>query len=168
MSNRDQEPRVLCVLPYFVEQDLILLLHGSHERVLGQVVRSCGVLFVCTVGLLVQALDALGEEAGEIEGMAFLLGVSGTLVEKGVVQQSGASEGTLEGAGRAEGQMSILGALLLRRHLAGLLGDEVLFDSDQGIHDSQVWRRKVVLNGSMLSKTRRNGRGDIRRRQQVK
>lgn len=90
-------------------------------------------MFVCTVGLLVQGLDALGKEAGKIEGLALLLGVSRTLVEKGMVQQSGAGESTLEGPGRAERQMSILGRLLLSRHLAGL-SDEVLFDSDQGIH----------------------------------
>jgi hypothetical protein len=79
--------------------------------------------------LLLKGLDALGEKTGKVEGLTLLLGVCRTLVEEGVVEESGAGEGTVERSGRAQRQVSILGGFLLGRHLNGR-GDKVRFGSN--------------------------------------
>lgn len=98
---------------YLIVQDLILLLHGRHEGVLGQVIAADGVLLVSSLGLLLESLDALRQQACQVEVMAFLFCKGRPLVEVGVVEEDGTSDGTLEGAACAEGKVAELGVLFL-------------------------------------------------------
>lgn len=72
-------------LPNLVVEDLILLLHGGQEGILGQVVGTGFVLFIGTVRLLLKGLDGLGEQTSEVEVSTLVGRMSRALVEGRVV-----------------------------------------------------------------------------------
>lgn len=83
---------------HLVVQNLVLLFHGSQEGILGQVVRAGRVLFIGAAGLLLEGLDGLGQQAGEVKVPALVDRESRALVEVGMVQQHGAHKGALKRA----------------------------------------------------------------------
>jgi hypothetical protein len=59
--------------PYSVVEHFILLLQTGHESILSEVIRTRAVLGVCALHLFVERLDVGGEQAMELEGIAFFL-----------------------------------------------------------------------------------------------
>ena len=95
--------RATSSISYLEEEHFILFLHRRQKRILCEVILAARVLLIRPLDLLLQRLDIGGKQSRQSKVVALLPGEGRALVEVGVVEQDGSSQGAFEGTAGAQG-----------------------------------------------------------------